>query len=265
MSPKNNYEDQLALIQDENINVSSTNDGKDFIVLVSGIVGIVLVFIMSFNMIAGFCIDKISNKTQAKIESILQYKHIEDKKNTSQYENQIKKLEYIRNKIVSQDKSIQNKSPFNIYVMKNKQVNAMIHADGSIIFTTALLDKNIPEQELAFVLAHEIGHYAHRDHLKSISKQLAIVFICTLTGQINQVGKVAQSVSEIEFLSHSRSQERNADLYAGNMLIKIYGTNQGGKNFINRIKENEKTPEFLYYFSSHPSWDSRIKLLSNQK
>jgi len=45
------------------------------------------------------------------------------------------------------------------------------------------------------------------------------------------------------------------------MLKKIYGTNQGGIDFFNKLKQKENTPEFLYYFSSHPSLNKRIELL----
>ena len=78
-----------------------------------------------------------------------------------------------------------------------------------------------------------------------------------------EVSRIAESISEIEFLSHSRKQERNADLYANKMLIKLYGTNKGAKALIKRFKEKRDIPEFLHYFSTHPSWDERLYLIEN--
>lgn len=263
MNHKNNYEAQLALIQADNINVSSTNDGKDFIILLSGVVGLVLLCLFSFNFLSSFCIDKMSVETQLQIESFFTVQEM--KTENKKYEKQLAKLNYIKNRIIENDKNLENKSKFPIQVLKNKEINAMISPNGSIFFTEGILNENLSEQELAFVLAHEIGHYAHRDHLKSISKQVGIMLLCLVTGQSNHVNSIVQGVSETEFLSHSREQEKNADLYAGEMLIKLYGTNNGGKTFINRLRANEKTPEFLHYFSSHPSWDQRYKLLKTQQ
>ena len=171
----------------------------------------------------------------------------------------------IKNKIIAADKSIQGKSTFLIDVTLDRQINAMINTDGSLYITSALLDMNLTEEELAFVLAHEIGHYANKDHLKSISKQTAFILFCLATGFDGNIGSVAQSVSEIELLSHSRQQEKRADMYANKMLIKLYGNNNGAKKFITRLKDNEKTPEFMHYFSSHPSWNERLELIEGKQ
>ena len=261
MPHNSNYDDQLALIQGENVNVGTTSDLKDFFVLVGGILSVVLIFLISFNSISAYFIDRISPETQLKIETIFK----SDKKEVtpSKYQKQIALLENIKEKIVEEDTSIQGKSELEINVLKNKEINAMIKPDGSIYFTTKLLDENLPEQELAFILAHEIGHYSNKDHLKSLSKQIAYAIICILAGMDQEVSKVVQSVSEIEFLSHSREQEKRADLYANKMLIKIYGTNDGAKALIKRLKDKRDFPEFLHYFSSHPSWDERLYLIEN--
>ena len=81
----------------------------------------------------------------------------------------------------------------------------------------------------------------------------------------HEVNSIVSGVSEMEFLNHSREQERNADLYANKMLIKIYGSNEGAKALIKRLRDKKDYPEFLHYFSSHPSWDERLYLIENNK
>ena len=175
MPHNNNYEAQLELINGDNVNVGTKSDLKDFFVLLSGIFCVVLIFLLSFNTISGFLIDNMSTETQLKIESIFSSKEKEE--NPSKYKKQIVLLENIKEKIKAEDASLQGKSELEINVLEHKEINAMIKPDGSIYFTTKLLDENIPEQELAFILAHEIGHYSNKDHLKSISKQIACAII----------------------------------------------------------------------------------------
>ena len=261
MLRKNNYEAQLALINGENVNVGTKSELKDFVVLLGGLVGIVIIFLLSFNVVSDFFIDRMSTESQLKIESL--FKGTQNKKIPDKYKQQIFLLENIKQKIIENDISIQGKSELNISVLEHKEINAMIKPDGSILFTTKLLDENFPEEELAFVLAHEIGHYSNKDHLKSISKQIAYAIICTIAGLDSKVNNIVQGVSEIEFLSHSKEKEKEADMYANKMLITIYGTNEGAKNFIKKLQNKDKLPEFVHYFSSHPSWNERLKLIEN--
>ena len=141
----------------------------------------------------------------------------------------------------------------------------MLYPNGSIAVTTGLLDLNPTEDELAFVLAHEIGHYSNKDHLKSISKKILIVSLALMLGQDIYVEKVVNGVAQAEFLSHSRQQEREADLYANNALIKLYGNNKAAISFMKKLNENIGNKEFYIYFSTHPSTEERIKLLESHK
>ena len=105
----------------------------------------------------------------------------------------------------------------------------------------------------------------HRDNLKSISKQLAIMTLKMLIGGNKEAATVVGNISGLESIKHSKNQEKNADLYAGEMLYKLYGTNQGGIDAMKRIKEKEKYPEYLQYISDHPLTSYRIYLLEQQQ
>jgi len=258
-----NYENQRALIEGENVNLSEPNDAKSFIITMLQITAAVIIIIFSCDFLSGVFISTMPDKTQKAVETAISAgnsistKAVKDKK----YIEKLEHLNYIKEKIIRQDKNLQGKSEFNISIIKNKDVNACVLPDGSIFFTTAAIDENYSEQELAFILAHELGHYAHRDHLKTISRQLMIYAVFSFFGGNKAASKTINSISNTASMSYSRSQERNADLYASEMLKKIYGTNQGGIDFFNKLKQKENTPEFLYYFASHPSLNKRIELL----
>ena len=73
------------------------------------------------------------------------------------------------------------------------------------------------------------------------------------------------SISGMHALKYSRNQERNADKYANAVMYKLYGNNDGAIKFFELLKKEEKTPEFLQYFSTHPATQERIKQLQNRK
>ena len=72
MHHKNNYDNQLALIKGENINVGTKSELKDFFVLLIGVIAVVLIFLSSFTFVSEIIIDKMSTETQLKIEKIYQ-------------------------------------------------------------------------------------------------------------------------------------------------------------------------------------------------
>lgn len=269
MTNNDNYDKQVALIMGDNVNVGSQSDLKDFFVLLLSIAGIVIVFLIAFNFFANLYIDRMSNDDILKFEKVfsskLDSKLNINRSNNSKYDEKLKLLNSLQKKIIANDPKIQFKEEFPIYVKEISQANAMIAINGEIYFTSGLLKENLSEQELAFILAHEIGHYVHRDHLKSVSKQIAIYAIALCLGQSKGASSIANGISNAEALKHSQNQEKQADKYASDMLIKMYGTNQGGKDMLIRFEEMEKMPEFLYYFSTHPSNKERIKLLEQQQ
>jgi len=263
MQKNNNYDDQYALITGTNDNVGSSGDLKDFFILIGWVILIVVVFLASFQSIANYMIDRMSIENLQKIESLFNSKippPVEDK-----YKKRIDNLYEIQRKIIQLDPKIQYRDRLPIGVAENKKINAWIYPNGSIYITQGLLDENMNEQEMAFVLAHEMGHYSNRDNLKAISKQLAIISLGLMTGRNKQTAVVVKNVANIESIKYSKTQEKDADLYAGKMLYKLYGTNQGGIDAMKRIKEKENYPEFLQYISDHPRTSSRIYLLEQQQ
>ena len=263
MTIKKNYEElQQALIEDDNINVGKSSDLRSFFILVSGIIGIIITVFLLFGLVSDLFIDKMSDETQMKIEKMININLYGSSENNS---NELQRLNKIKSRIVNADYSLKNKSSFPMKIMPNNEVNACIFPNGTIYVTQGALNQNFTDEELSFVLAHEIGHYAHRDHLKAFGRQiLAGLIYITISGSTNSSTRLINGVTDLSNLSHSRSQESEADKYAGEALIKIYGNNNGGKSFIIKIKKQQDSPDYLQYFSTHPSWNERLKILESQ-
>jgi predicted Zn-dependent protease len=50
----------------------------------------------------------------------------------------------------------------NVYLMENEEINAVALPGGNIVVFTGLVAQVESENELAMVLAHEMGHFTHR-------------------------------------------------------------------------------------------------------
>lgn len=253
-------EDKYLSVIEDNVNVGKTSELKEFGVLLAGIVGICIAIYFSAGFIANIWIDKMSNETQVKIENALSLTVPKPKSN--KYPEKISYLYSIKPKIVALDKNLQGKSKFPIFEDKNEEVNAYIVPNGNIYFTEGLLKEVEDEQALAFVLAHELAHYAHRDHLKGVGRELIAGVLLTIisAGQAD-TSKLINGISSMSSMQYSREQERQADLYANKVILELYGTNEGAIKFFELIAEKEKVPEYLYYFSTHPAPGERIQLI----
>ena len=66
--------------------------------------------------------------------------------------------------------------PENPYTLRVRVIegepNAFALPGGEIWVTTGLLEQTESENEIAFVLGHEIGHFRSRDHLRSLGRGL---------------------------------------------------------------------------------------------
>lgn len=253
-------EKYLSVIED-NVNVGNSNAVLEFFILIAGIVGIFVLLYIFADSIGCFFIDRMSNKTQMQIENAFSFMI---NKNMYETTSNTKQLETIRDKIIPLDKRLQGKSKFPIYEISGKEINAFVLPNGTIFFTQGLLKEVKDEEILTFVLAHELGHYAHRDHLKSISRQIIIGFITSIfMSQNNNINLTIESIADLNGLSYSRKQELEADLFANKIVYKLYGNNDGAVEFFQMLKEKEKFPEFLQYFSTHPSTQKRLDAIKN--
>jgi Zn-dependent protease with chaperone function len=62
---------------------------------------------------------------------------------------------------------------FSVSIIDEPRLNAFALPGGTILVTRGLIDAVDSENELAFVLAHEIGHFRNRDHLRQLGRGFA--------------------------------------------------------------------------------------------
>lgn len=148
-------------------------------------------------------------------------------------------------------------------------INAFAVPGGYITINTGLIDNTRSVDELASVIAHEIGHQSQRHISRSIerSKQLTIPATAALIGGLllgGQAGTAAVLTSQAavgsDRLANSRTFEREADATGMAMLADAGYDPEAMPAFFGQLEEQSRLyggimPEFL---STHPVSSDRI-------
>lgn len=240
-----------------NVNVSRVSPLKEFFVLVGGILGI----IFSVYIALGMAIELVVSRLPAGLEQRLGmvYSSMYETDGSTAAENELQRIvDDLSKEIPGGSKSFR----YRVNIADNPQVNALALPGGNIVVFSGLLKEMGSENELAFVLAHELGHFANRDHLKGIGRGLVLMAIsfALLGGDSSVTEFIMNSTVSVE-MKFSQGQESDADLWALDLLNKRYGHVSGAEDFFERVASKEKMGRILYYFSTHPFPEDRINRL----
>jgi len=154
--------------------------------------------------------------------------------------------------------------PYNIkvFVYTNEIANAVALPGGTVVVFSGLLENMTTENELAFVLSHELGHFYHRDHLRAMGRSVIFMALSALLlGSDSSVGNMlAQSVGVTE-MGFSRAHETRADEFGVTAVNCLYGHMSGAVDFFKKMKHDEDPARFGQYVASHPETAKRIQHL----
>jgi len=134
---------------------------------------------------------------------------------------------------------------------------------GGIIAVTSSLVQAVGEDRMAIamILGHELGHFAHRDHLRSLGRGVVIgLLISTLLGG-SDFGLLGNMAVDLVHLRYSRKQEEQADLFGARVAIDTLGQAEGFDRFLRQLAERDQLPSWAYMFSTHPDPKQRIQAL----
>jgi Zn-dependent protease with chaperone function len=136
---------------------------------------------------------------------------------------------------------------------------------GHIVIFTGLLEKVKSENELSFILAHEMGHYAHRDHLRGFGRAMVFMTVATsLFGADSGISRIVGQTLNLTEMSFSRDQETWADEFALETVNCRYGHVAGATDFFRNITREQDPGIFGHYFASHPENQRRIDHLESR-
>lgn len=156
-----------------------------------------------------------------------------------------------------------------VKVVPHRLVNAMAFPGGQIMIFRGLIEEARSGEEIAGVLAHEIGHVAHRHGVERMIRDSAIdsvisVFVPGTTGGIG--GQLATFMAS---QSYGRDAERQADRFAVERLNALNVRSDGMIAFFDRATAVEPSRQndgqsILRYLQSHPSPADRVASLTEQ-
>lgn len=163
----------------------------------------------------------------------------------------------------------------NIYtftVLKNDTANAFVLPGNHVFVFTGLFKYTRGEDELAAVLAHELGHTLARHSGEKISGSMLVTMLARFSLLVDPSGTLYSLFLPTATLLHDLPNSREAEVEADQIGIYLAGEAcydpKAARNVFVSMKNEEMTshgnskgpPQFL---STHPSHDTRISNFSN--
>ncbi len=138
-------------------------------------------------------------------------------------------------------------------------INAVALPGGHVIFFRELIDEAESPEEVAGVLAHEIGHVSRRDGLRLSLRAAGSAGLLSMVIGDFAGGVVAVAVAEqLLTSSYQREAEAAADDFAFEMLAEADVSSAGIADFFARLHEEVgETSELMSHLASHPDLASR--------
>lgn len=150
---------------------------------------------------------------------------------------------------------------FRVLLAESGEINAIALPGGNIMVFSGLLAKIESENELAMVLAHEMGHFVNRDHLRGLGRGLGMAVGTTLLfGQDSAASNLVVTTMMSFQARYSQGQEAAADRFGLELLEKRYGHVGGATDFFRRLAE-KAGGNIPYLLASHPHPQARIAVL----
>lgn len=164
-------------------------------------------------------------------------------------------------KVMGDQRSV-NGVPLNYKVYIDPELNANASPDGSIRVNSGLMDA-MNDDELRFVLGHEIGHIAEGHVLKNMRMAYATAAAKSAAGAAHPYAALATEsglgdlAREFAHAQYSQSQELDADKYGMNYLKSKGIRTEAALSAMRKLGNSPGG-----FFASHPSSQERLQKLS---
>ena len=157
-------------------------------------------------------------------------------------------------------------------IVNTDVVNAFALPGGYIYVNRGIIEHADRMDELAGVMAHEIGHVVKRHSVKQMQQMdganIGLVLTCALTNVCqSQAAQAAINVGgTLAFAKFSREDEAEADEQGSSYLVKAGISPQGMVSFFQKLVEMEQQSGGSAppaWFSDHPLTQDRIADIQN--
>jgi Zn-dependent protease with chaperone function len=149
-------------------------------------------------------------------------------------------------------------------VLANPIPNAFALPGGKVFLLSGLLAKADNADEIAGVMAHELGHIKHRDNIRNLIHNGGTSFLIGLLfGDITGTGALIFASRSLVAASYSREVEQTADTFAIDTMHRLGRSPKPMGELMSRVtgKEVDKSLSIL---SGHPLTEDRLRRMSNE-
>lgn len=244
---------------DDNVNVTSTNHFGEFVRLSAWLVTI----IFGIYLVLGIAAESLAEHLPPAYEKAM----------GGLFTSQLNNKDFPKTQVYAQgvlDGLVAKAEglpvfTYKVFVEDKDVVNALALPAGNIVLFKGLLQEIRTENELAMVLAHELGHYANRDHLHGLGRGLVFISIASALGISGGLPAFISPAVQTLDLRFSRTQESLADDYGIDLVNRVYGHVGGSIDMFQVLatldQKRTPSPEFL---SSHPDSIWRIRSMAER-
>jgi Zn-dependent protease with chaperone function len=239
-----------AQLPDDTVNVTSKSAFSELVWISGGLSLLIVIIYLSLGSLVEFTVKKISIEQEQKLFSFLHMDMSKPQKNTAQ---SLK----LQNLVNSTKECLTTKYNFLIHLSDANETNAFAMPGGLIVINEPIINTATSENEIFFVLAHEMGHFQNRDHLEGIGRSFVSTALASILGlsDVSELLSVSLNFSESHF---SQSRESQADIFAVDLMNCYYGHVAGATDFFTHLPDESS----YRLFSSHPETKKRIKIIN---
>jgi len=154
-------------------------------------------------------------------------------------------------------------------VLDDEEINAVSLPGGFVYVNKGLIDKVASDDELAGVLAHEVGHIVARHSIKKLQALQGYSILRILVAvapQSGAVGNAADAAFTELLLGYAREDELLAD-QLGTRYTKLAGYDPHGMiSFLEKLQEINRRKPLMpkSYFKTHPYVPDRIRVVKQE-
>ena len=151
--------------------------------------------------------------------------------------------------------------PLEAHVLSSTMANAFALPGGRIYLLDGLLQKARSPDEIAGILAHELGHVHHRDGMRRMIQTGGTSFLFGLLfGDVTGAGAVIFISRSMLDASYSRDAERGADAFAIETMQKLGRSPVPAGALLFRVTGAQAGKD-ISILSSHPLTEDRLETM----
>ncbi|PTY00684.1 hypothetical protein DB354_01095 [Opitutus sp. ER46] len=138
--------------------------------------------------------------------------------------------------------------------------NAFALPGNVIVLNQELLELSLTDDELAALLAHELGHLRLRHGIQSVLRNsFALLIVSAATGDLSALGAFTTSLPVALLQNgYSRDLEREADAFAYDLLRERRIPTKAFSSLLVKLGNRAPAEAAFSYLSTHPATEERI-------